>query len=187
MFSLLLFRRNEELIQELSTPTPDSKELYFPTKYSQSFFVQCKANFWKQYWSYWRYTQYNAVRFLMTIGEGIMFGAIFWNKARKTYVIKSFIIKFAFLVTIPFWGLLNKFWWQRYTTRFSKSFGSHVLGCILSGCHECFNSTTSCWHWKNYLLPWKGSRDVLCIALCIRAGTYKECHSDTLLINFTKN
>ncbi|KAK7396652.1 hypothetical protein VNO78_17807 [Psophocarpus tetragonolobus] len=79
-----LYRRNQELIEELSTPIPDSKDLYFPTKYSQSYFVQCKANFWKQYWSYWRYPQYNVVRFFMTIAVGIMFGVIFWNKANKT-------------------------------------------------------------------------------------------------------
>ncbi|KAL5155497.1 ABC transporter G family member 39 [Glycine soja] len=80
-----LYRRNQELIEELSTPVPDSKDLHFPTKYSQSFFVQCKANFWKQYWSYWRYPQYNAVRFFMTIVVGVMFGVIFWNKAKKTH------------------------------------------------------------------------------------------------------
>ncbi|XP_027349414.1 ABC transporter G family member 39-like isoform X5 [Abrus precatorius] len=80
-----LYRRNQELIEELSTPAPNSKDLYFPTKYSQSFFVQCKANFWKQYWSYWRYSQYNAVRFFMTIIIGLTFGIIFWNKAKKTH------------------------------------------------------------------------------------------------------
>ncbi|KAG5055665.1 hypothetical protein JHK85_008175 [Glycine max] len=79
-----LCRRNQELIEELSTPVPDSKDLYFPTKYSQSFFVQCKANFWKQFWSYWRYPQYNAVRFFMKIVVGVMFGVIFWNDAQKT-------------------------------------------------------------------------------------------------------
>ncbi|RDX73571.1 ABC transporter G family member 39, partial [Mucuna pruriens] len=80
-----LYRRNQELIEELSTPSQDSKDLYFPTKYSQSFFVQFKANFWKQYWSYWRYPPYNAVRFFMTIVVGLMFGVIFWNKAQKTH------------------------------------------------------------------------------------------------------
>ncbi|XP_061340266.1 ABC transporter G family member 39-like isoform X2 [Gastrolobium bilobum] len=80
-----LYQRNQELIKELSTPAPHSEDLYFPSKYSQSFFVQCKANFWKQRWSYWRNTQYNAVRFLMTIIVGVMFGIIFWNKAKKTH------------------------------------------------------------------------------------------------------
>lgn len=78
------FRRNQELIKELSTPAPNSKELYFPTKYSQSFFVQYKANFWKQNLSYWRHSQYNGVRFLMTLVIGLSFGLIFWQQAKKT-------------------------------------------------------------------------------------------------------
>ncbi|GFP79769.1 ABC transporter g family member 34 [Phtheirospermum japonicum] len=46
------FRRNQELIKEISSPPPGSKDLYFPTKYSQPFPGQFKACFWKQYWSY---------------------------------------------------------------------------------------------------------------------------------------
>ncbi|KAK6126410.1 hypothetical protein DH2020_039860 [Rehmannia glutinosa] len=79
-----LYQRNQELIRELSTPPPDSKDLYFPTKYSQPFLTQCKACFWKQYWSYWRNPQYNAIRFFMTIAIGVIFGIIFWDKGQKT-------------------------------------------------------------------------------------------------------
>ncbi|KAK2418395.1 pleiotropic drug resistance protein [Trifolium repens] len=79
-----LYQRNQELIKELSTPAPDSKDLHFPTKYSQSLFVQCKANFWKQQLSYWRHSQYNAVRFFMTIVIGVLFGLIFWKQAKNT-------------------------------------------------------------------------------------------------------
>ncbi|KAL6327286.1 hypothetical protein AAG906_017843 [Vitis piasezkii] len=43
------------------------QNLYFPTKYSQSFITQCKACFWKQHWSYWRNPPYNAIRFFLTI------------------------------------------------------------------------------------------------------------------------
>ncbi|KAK1300229.1 Pleiotropic drug resistance protein 2 [Acorus calamus] len=78
-----LYQRNQEFIKELSTPTPGSKDLYFPTKYSQSFTIQCLACFWKQHLSYWRHPQYNAVRFFMTIVIGVMFGTIFWNKGKK--------------------------------------------------------------------------------------------------------
>ncbi|KAF5473598.1 hypothetical protein F2P56_010198 [Juglans regia] len=78
-----LYQRNQELIKELSTPTPGSKDLYFPTEYSQPFPVQCKACFWKQHWSYWRNPQYNAIRFFMTIVIGALFGLIFWNKGGK--------------------------------------------------------------------------------------------------------
>ncbi|KAK6138442.1 hypothetical protein DH2020_027817 [Rehmannia glutinosa] len=58
-----LYRRNQELIKELSTPAPGSQDLYFPTQYSQSFLTQCKACFWKQNWSYWRNSQFNAIRY----------------------------------------------------------------------------------------------------------------------------
>ncbi|KAK4780158.1 hypothetical protein SAY87_016264 [Trapa incisa] len=78
-----LYRQNQELIKELSSPVPGSKDLYFPTQYSQSFYVQCKASFWKQHWSYWRNSQYNAIRFLMTVVIGVMFGVVFWNKGQK--------------------------------------------------------------------------------------------------------
>ncbi|KAJ9553698.1 hypothetical protein OSB04_017743 [Centaurea solstitialis] len=79
-----LYKRNQELIKELSTPAPGSQDLRFPTKYSRSFFTQCNACLWKQRLSYWRHTQYNAVRFLMTTVIGIMFGIIFWDKGQKT-------------------------------------------------------------------------------------------------------
>ncbi|XP_022898531.1 pleiotropic drug resistance protein 2-like [Olea europaea var. sylvestris] len=75
-----LYGRNQDLIKELSTPAPGSKDLYFPTQYSQSFLIQCKACFWKQHWSYWRNSQYNAIRFFTTVVIGILFGVIFWQK-----------------------------------------------------------------------------------------------------------
>uniref|UniRef100_A0A2N9FK97 ABC transporter domain-containing protein n=1 Tax=Fagus sylvatica TaxID=28930 RepID=A0A2N9FK97_FAGSY len=75
-----LYRRNQETIKELSTPQPGSKDLHFPTQYSQGFITQCNACFWKQHWSYWRNSKYNAIRFLMTTFIGLLFGVIFWQK-----------------------------------------------------------------------------------------------------------
>ncbi|XP_071691961.1 pleiotropic drug resistance protein 1-like isoform X2 [Rutidosis leptorrhynchoides] len=81
-----LFRRNKALIAELSVAQPGTKELYFPTQYSQSFLVQCIACLWKQRLSYWRNPSYTAVRFAFTTFIGIMFGTMFWDlgKKRKT-------------------------------------------------------------------------------------------------------
>ncbi|XP_028082709.1 pleiotropic drug resistance protein 2-like [Camellia sinensis] len=79
-----LYQRNQELIKELSTPPPRSKDIYFPAKYSQPFITQCKACFWKQHWSYWRNPQYNGIRFFMTIVIGALFGSVFWNKGQQT-------------------------------------------------------------------------------------------------------
>ncbi|MBA0726020.1 hypothetical protein Golax_001872 [Gossypium laxum] len=80
-----LYRKNEELIKDLSTPVPGTKDLHFPTTYSQDFFTQCKACFWKQYHSYWRNPQYNGIRFFMTFFVGIIFGVIFWDKGNKIH------------------------------------------------------------------------------------------------------
>lgn len=83
--SELYNRNNQQLIKQLSTPEPGSTDLYFPTKYSQTFVTQCKACFWKQHWSYWRNPQYNAIRYFMTTVVGVMFGLIFWNKGDQIH------------------------------------------------------------------------------------------------------
>ncbi|GMH17672.1 hypothetical protein Nepgr_019513 [Nepenthes gracilis] len=78
-----LYRRNKALIQELSTPRPGTKDLYFPTQYSQSFLIQTMACLWKQSWSYWRNPPYTAVRFLFTTFIALMFGSMFWDLGKK--------------------------------------------------------------------------------------------------------
>ncbi|XP_010249928.1 PREDICTED: ABC transporter G family member 39-like [Nelumbo nucifera] len=79
-----LFQRNKALIEELSKPPPGSKDLLFPTKYSQPFFTQCKACLWKQHMSYWRNPAYTAVRLLFTSFIALMFGTMFWRLGSKT-------------------------------------------------------------------------------------------------------
>ncbi|KAL9684788.1 hypothetical protein QQ045_022229 [Rhodiola kirilowii] len=79
-----LYKSNQDLIEGLSTPEPNTSDLHFPTKYSQPFSTQFNACFWKQHWSYWRNAEYNGTRFFMTIVIGLIFGAIFWDKGQKT-------------------------------------------------------------------------------------------------------
>ncbi|XVE88989.1 hypothetical protein DITRI_Ditri19aG0114000 [Diplodiscus trichospermus] len=79
-----LYRRNKALIKDLSKPAPNSKELYFPTQYSQSFLTQCTACLWKQHWSYWRNPPYTAVRFLFSTVIALIFGTLFWDLGSKT-------------------------------------------------------------------------------------------------------
>ncbi|KAI8539692.1 hypothetical protein RHMOL_Rhmol09G0202600 [Rhododendron molle] len=103
-----LYRRNEELIKDLSTPPPGSKDLYFPTKYSQTFITQCKACFWKQHWSYWRNSQYNATRLIMTTLIGILFGVIFWKKGEQTHKQQDLInLLGAMYIAVMFLGGTN--------------------------------------------------------------------------------
>ncbi|KAL0330265.1 UNVERIFIED_CONTAM: Pleiotropic drug resistance protein 1 [Sesamum radiatum] len=78
-----LYRRNKALIAELSKPIPGSEDLHFPTRYSRSFFTQCKACLWKQHLSYSRNPPYIAVRLLFTTFIALMFGTIFWNLGSK--------------------------------------------------------------------------------------------------------
>uniref|UniRef100_F6H3T2 ABC transporter domain-containing protein n=1 Tax=Vitis vinifera TaxID=29760 RepID=F6H3T2_VITVI len=78
-----LYRRNKALIKELSSPPPGSKDLYFSTQYSQSFFTQCLACLWKQHWSYWRNPAYTAVRLFFTTFIALMLGTIFWDFGSK--------------------------------------------------------------------------------------------------------
>ncbi|KAL2236919.1 pleiotropic drug resistance protein 1 [Sesamum indicum] len=78
-----LYTRNKALIKELSVPRPGTKDLYFPTKYSQSFLTQCIACLWKQHWSYWRNPPYSAVRFVFTTFIALIFGTMFWDLGSK--------------------------------------------------------------------------------------------------------
>lgn len=77
------YRRNEALIQELSTPPAGSQDLYFETQYSQSFFSQLKACLWKQLLSYWRNPEYNVIRIFFTFGSSILLGTMFWDLGGK--------------------------------------------------------------------------------------------------------
>eukprot|EP00268_Persea_americana_P017565 TRINITY_DN1848_c0_g1_i2.p1 TRINITY_DN1848_c0_g1~~TRINITY_DN1848_c0_g1_i2.p1 ORF type:complete len:1048 (+),score=151.55 TRINITY_DN1848_c0_g1_i2:75-3146(+) len=81
-----LHRRNKALISELSSPPPGSKDLYFPTQYSQPLLIQCMACLWKQHKSYWRNPPYTAVRMLFTTIIALMFGTIYWSLGSKVIV-----------------------------------------------------------------------------------------------------
>ncbi|KAJ6331383.1 hypothetical protein OIU76_009872 [Salix suchowensis] len=103
-----LYQRNQELIKELGTPAPGSKDLYFPTQYSQTFLTQCKACFWKQHWSYWRNPRYNAIRLFMTLAIGFIFGLIFWDKGQKTFTQQELLNVFgAMYAAVLFLGATN--------------------------------------------------------------------------------
>ena len=86
---MLCDRRNKALVKELDVPKPGSSDLYFPTQYSQSFFTQVRACFWKQWWTYWRSPPYNCARFMFTVISAFLFGTIFWNMGKQTYALKS--------------------------------------------------------------------------------------------------
>ncbi|KAK3031146.1 hypothetical protein RJ639_035144 [Escallonia herrerae] len=79
-----LHQCNEELVERLSKPNSDSKDLNFPTKFSQSYHGQFLACLWKQNLSYWRNPQYTAVRFFYTVIISLMLGTICWRFGSKS-------------------------------------------------------------------------------------------------------
>ncbi|XP_074271811.1 pleiotropic drug resistance protein 1-like [Silene latifolia] len=79
-----LYKRNKAVIQQHSVPAPGSKDLYFPTQYSQSFPTQFAACLWKQHCSYWRNTMYTGMRLFFALFVGVMFGSIFWKLGSNT-------------------------------------------------------------------------------------------------------
>ncbi|KAJ8755903.1 hypothetical protein K2173_024448 [Erythroxylum novogranatense] len=78
-----LYERNKALVQELSTPPPEAKDLYFASQYSQSTWGQFSSCLWKQSWSYWRSPDYNLVRYFFTFCAALMVGTIFWKVGKK--------------------------------------------------------------------------------------------------------
>ncbi|KAA8540358.1 hypothetical protein F0562_024723 [Nyssa sinensis] len=78
-----LHQRNKALVKELSTPPPNTKDLYFPTQYSQSTWGQFKSCLWKQWWTYWRSPDYNLVRYFFTLAAALLVGTIFWQVGTK--------------------------------------------------------------------------------------------------------
>ncbi|KAL3687135.1 hypothetical protein R1sor_013444 [Riccia sorocarpa] len=78
-----LYQRNKDLVEELSHPAEDAKDLYFPTMYSQGFFPQLSSLLWKQSLTYWRMPDYNNVRYLYTIVSSLAIGTMFWLIGHK--------------------------------------------------------------------------------------------------------
>ncbi|XP_052209796.1 ABC transporter G family member 32-like isoform X2 [Diospyros lotus] len=78
-----LFQKNKEIVEELSNPNRDEKDLSFPSKYSLPYISQFLTCLWKQNLSYWRNPQYTAVRFFYTVIISLMFGTICWRFGSK--------------------------------------------------------------------------------------------------------
>ncbi|WCJ30771.1 ABC transporter G family member 37 [Euphorbia peplus] len=78
-----LYRINKELVEQLSIPTPGSEELHFASRYSRNSWEQFKACLWKHHLSYWRSPSYNLTRMVYMVCASILFGALFWQRAKK--------------------------------------------------------------------------------------------------------
>ncbi|XP_020587829.1 LOW QUALITY PROTEIN: ABC transporter G family member 42-like [Phalaenopsis equestris] len=78
-----LYELNKELVTELSEPAPESEDLYFPSKYSQTIYTQFRICFWKHWWTYWRSPHYSLVRLFFTFVTSLFLGSISWKIGQK--------------------------------------------------------------------------------------------------------
>ncbi|XP_015068051.1 pleiotropic drug resistance protein 3 [Solanum pennellii] len=103
-----LHKNNEELVKKLTFPPAGSKDLHFPTQFSQNGWGQFKTCFWKQYWSYWRSPSYNLMRSLHMLFASVVFGLLFWNKGKKLDDQQSVFSVFGSMFTaVIFCGINN--------------------------------------------------------------------------------
>ncbi|BFI42905.1 ATP-binding cassette, subfamily G (WHITE), member 2, PDR [Marchantia polymorpha subsp. ruderalis] len=79
-----LFERNKALVSELSTPAPNTEDIYFSEKFSQPFLVQLKYCLLKKHWTYWRSPDYNILRFALAFFSALFFGSMFWRVGHHT-------------------------------------------------------------------------------------------------------
>ncbi|KAK4836183.1 hypothetical protein QYF36_019619 [Acer negundo] len=79
----ILYENNKELVRQLSTPPSGSRDLHFPTRFSQNGWGQFKSCLWKQNLSYWRSPSYNLMRILHTLAASLLFGILYWNQGMK--------------------------------------------------------------------------------------------------------
>uniref|UniRef100_A0A7N2R0V3 ABC transporter domain-containing protein n=1 Tax=Quercus lobata TaxID=97700 RepID=A0A7N2R0V3_QUELO len=78
-----LYEKNKELVRQLSSPPPGSRDLYFPTLFSQNGWGQFKSCLWKQHLAYWRSPAYNLMRILFALISALIFGVLYWNQGKK--------------------------------------------------------------------------------------------------------
>ncbi|XP_042054242.1 ABC transporter G family member 29-like [Salvia splendens] len=81
--STYLYQQNKALVQDLKSPPQNSKDLHFPSQYSQSTLSQFKLILWKLKWTYWRNPDYNLSRFFFSLAAALLIGSIFWRVGTK--------------------------------------------------------------------------------------------------------
>ncbi|KAJ0078967.1 hypothetical protein Patl1_23928 [Pistacia atlantica] len=103
-----LYVSNKELVKQLSTPPPGSRDLHFPTSFAQNGWGQFKSCLWKQNLSYWRSPTYNLIRLLHTFSASLIFGAVYWNQGQELNSQQNlFNILGSMCGTVIFFGISN--------------------------------------------------------------------------------
>jgi hypothetical protein len=71
------------MIAELEVPEPGSEPLKFDSVYAQSWGVQFQALLWKNAKTYWRFPEYNAIRYVFSLVIALIIGTVFLGLGSK--------------------------------------------------------------------------------------------------------
>lgn len=132
--------------------------------------MQCIACLWKQHWSYWRNPLYTAVRLWFTTIIALIFGSIFWNLGKKTFVqmigwsITKFLSERKSLLKIVLEMQVDE-------ARSDECHGFNVHCNSLPRSTELLIGAADSIGRKDGLLSRESRRDVLGSALCSCTGT----------------
>ncbi|KAL5564644.1 hypothetical protein UlMin_027808 [Ulmus minor] len=103
-----LYEQNKELVKQLSSPSPGSKDLHFPSRFPQNGWEQFKACLWKQNLSYWRNPSYNLMRLFFMSLSSVLFGALFWKQGQRIHSQQDlFNVLGSMFSAITFFGINN--------------------------------------------------------------------------------
>ncbi|KAJ6429559.1 hypothetical protein OIU84_021041 [Salix udensis] len=79
-----LYKENKQLVEQLSSPIPGSKDLHFPRRFPQNGWEQLKACIWKLNLAYWRSPKYNLTRIFYCFSGSVLFGLLFWQQGKQS-------------------------------------------------------------------------------------------------------
>ncbi|XP_010515840.1 PREDICTED: ABC transporter G family member 37 isoform X2 [Camelina sativa] len=103
-----LYKRNSELVKQLSQPDSESSDIHFKRTFAQSWWGQFRSILWKMNLSYWRSPSYNLMRMVHTLISSLIFGALFWKQGQKKDTQQSLFTVFgAIYGLVLFLGINN--------------------------------------------------------------------------------
>ncbi|KAG2492873.1 hypothetical protein HYH03_008788 [Edaphochlamys debaryana] len=97
-----------KVIAAASEPAPGTAPLSFASRYAVGLPRQFALLMRRALTTYWRHPPYNVLRFLVTLGMGLMFGTLYWNRGnQRTTMLGVMDIMGALYSTTVFMGISN--------------------------------------------------------------------------------
>ncbi|XP_042520902.1 ABC transporter G family member 37-like isoform X2 [Macadamia integrifolia] len=151
----IFYKDNVQLVKQLSTPPPSSKDLHFSTNFPQSGWGQFKVCLWKQYLSYWRSPAYNLRRFLYTFFASMLFGILFWKQGERINTQQDLLnILGAMFVAVQLIGVnLTSVVLPFVATERTVFYRERAAGMYSSWAYSFAQQIPVWWLWFYYLCP----------------------------------